>query len=366
MKFFLSHSYLCNKVDYTVLAASCTMMGLSAILIVIISAFCPPSWRGWIAVACASFIFGSTVIPMKSPSLASIQLDPLLFSVYNSLGIFLSSMIIFAYVAIFDQFNFQVWAILGAFDINLITYFAFLAIQHLGASTAPAIWCGVGMTTAFIWGAVLFGENVNNVIGATFSIISLILGVLLVSWSKTVSLEVTECSSLESVLDDNKNDMYTNKIEIEQSYDKALNIQNFHFMNLDNHKITSFIRGFIYCLLTGIFDGSLMVSYKLSLPPHDSIQHELFHNLSYIVCFGIASIIISPIMFLFIYFIINRNKSFPNFHLKVALFPGILCGGLWSCANIMSMQATFYLVSIFFSYDVYFKKFYDILLSYYF
>ena len=41
---------------------------------------------GWVSVVGAALVFGSTGIPMKSPSLKSFQVDSIVFSLYNSIG----------------------------------------------------------------------------------------------------------------------------------------------------------------------------------------------------------------------------------------------------------------------------------------
>lgn len=83
--------------DQYVQRLSFSMMLLSLILIAImlvLASILPRSDdsaapAGWVAVAGAAVVFGSTGVPMKSPSLKELQVDSFVFAVYNSIGIFI-------------------------------------------------------------------------------------------------------------------------------------------------------------------------------------------------------------------------------------------------------------------------------------
>lgn len=53
---------------------------------------------GWASVIGASLIFSTTTIPYKTPSLQTAHIDPLLFSVFTGIGIFLVSLPIMVYL----------------------------------------------------------------------------------------------------------------------------------------------------------------------------------------------------------------------------------------------------------------------------
>lgn len=60
---------------------------------------------------------------MKSPALATLKVDPFVFAVYTSVGIFLVSIPLIVYLLVIDKFQFEFWAILGAADIVIIGVF---------------------------------------------------------------------------------------------------------------------------------------------------------------------------------------------------------------------------------------------------
>ena len=57
---------------------------------------------------------------MKSPSLATLEVDCFVFAVYTSIGIFLVSIPLVIYLFAIGKFRFELWGILGAADIVII------------------------------------------------------------------------------------------------------------------------------------------------------------------------------------------------------------------------------------------------------
>lgn len=221
----------------------------------------------------------------------------MVFACYSNLGVLLVSLPVLVYLLCAGKFVFFPLAIAGAADIMIISYFAFLAVRELGYATAPAIWCGIGMTTAFVWGAAVFQEPTSDIVAAAFAIGLLIAGVALISLSQAAPSEM----SVKAVTPPASSWAY------------------------------------LFCLLTGLFDGSLMVPFKFS---H---TRSLSDVLSYLASFGIGTAIATPTLFMLYYLIVLRGQ-FPNMYLSTALRPGIASGVLWGSANFLSVHATNYLV----------------------
>jgi multidrug transporter EmrE-like cation transporter len=325
----------------------------------------PSSPVGWIAVAGSSFIFGTTGIlriffsfllslnysfiinrnvgiPMKSPSLKNLKVDSFVYSLYNCIGIFVTSIPLIIYLLCTNsQLKLQYFGILGAVNIFVISYFAFKAVQLLGYSIAPSIWAGIGMISSFIWGTTLFEEKVASFAGGACSIIILTIGVYVIS---TLSNDTSDTSNTINKLNDNEigYELACVHIEnpeiIESKKEKAENDSNTFIRKyyLCNLSVDSYY-GFIFCLLTGLCDGAMMVPVKLSS------MDDLDDALSYIASFAIASILIAPFL-LALYYAYNQY-NFPQFHFKEAFLPGFFSGSLWCLANFMSVHSTYYLVN---------------------
>ena len=113
----------------------CVIMVIFALILIavmLVTSYAASFVAGWVAVVGASIVFGSTGVPMKTPALKSCQVDSFVFALYNSIGIFIVSIPIIAYLLAIQSFQFQPWAILGAADICVIGYLAFMAVQRLG------------------------------------------------------------------------------------------------------------------------------------------------------------------------------------------------------------------------------------------
>ena len=76
------------------------------------------------------------------------------------------------------------WGALGALVLTAVQCAAWPAVHRLGASAGPGIWCGVGMTTSFLWGAIVFGEALRSVPAAAAAIGLLAIGVALTAASQ--------------------------------------------------------------------------------------------------------------------------------------------------------------------------------------
>ena len=57
---------------------------------------------------------------MKSPALSKFKVDPFVFAVYTSVGIFFVSVPLIIYLLAIKEFVFEFWSILGAVDIVII------------------------------------------------------------------------------------------------------------------------------------------------------------------------------------------------------------------------------------------------------
>lgn len=325
------------------------MMVAAAVLIMVMlltSAYAPSGAAGWVAVVGASIVFGSTGVPMKTPALKTLQVDSFVFALYNSIGIFMVTLPLVVYLAAIDAFVFKPWAILGAADICVIGYLAFMAVQILGYCKAPAIWAGCGMICAFLWGALGFNEPISDIGKAAAAIVLLIFGVYSVSTSQgkvDARHEVDECQidpvGRRPVLDDEEKDDKVGPLKSTRTPSSAT----------PHSMLWQAGFGYLLCFAVGFFDGSLLVPYKLSeqqqrLSGNADGGSRLREVFQYIASFGISSLFVSPTMFA-IYCLCTQRPfgTVPALHLNVALLPGISSGVLWATANFMSVHATYFL-----------------------
>lgn len=251
-----------------------------------------------------------TGIPMKSPSLKNLSIDPFVFALYNGIGVFVAGIPLIVYLMVINKFRFEPFGIVGASNIFIIAFLAFNAVQGLGYAIAPSIWAGVGMITAFILGAVAFQEHTDNIAGGICAVVILSAGIY--------SMSTLTTAQESSVPDD------------------ASAIDAIAQEALLSTKYSAICRGLIFCILNGLFDGAMMVPYKLAG------TDRLIGALQYIASFSITSAFVSPVLFGIYCCVIGRV---PDLYCSAAFLPGCLSGILWCLANFLSVHATFYLVS---------------------
>lgn len=111
--------------------------------------------------------------------------------------------------------------------------------------------------------------------------------------------------------------------------------------SLKENSFTSSSFAYLLCFAVGLCDGALLVPFKLTTYENNG-NNGITEVFQYLASFGISSIIVSPILFLFYIFILNK-QTVPQFHFHRAFTPGLTSGVLWASANFLSVHATYYL-----------------------
>ncbi|CAM6002628.1 unnamed protein product [Sphagnum balticum] len=350
----------------------------------------------------ASLCFGGTGIPMKYKSLKTFKVDPSIFSLYTALGLFLVNIPVLLYLSSRNAFEFSAYSTLGAVLISLIGYFSFVAVSHLGYARAPAIWAGIGMITASIWGLCYFRELPDNLALSTSAVIVLAVGVYCVSSSQAqlqsqssrssdhlaTALSTEELKEEEEeggaereadvqeiriVRGDEENEEVTIELHVSNTENWSADMVEEAPLYVgagsegDTHVWTAALwtrglvaklsrceaasMGYVFCALTGVVDGSLMVPFKLSLASttssSSSSSSSAVESLRYSASLGLVSAAVAPALLL-LYMLLcvspaRRDAVLNREALRVAFFPGVSSGTLWATANIMSVTATAHL-----------------------
>lgn len=132
------------------------------------------------------------------------------------------SLCVIIYLASKKEFTFNTWSLLGAADISIIGFFAFMAVTKLGYAKAPAMWAGTGMIVSFVWGSLFFKEKIYNVPFSVGAIFLLVVGVYLVSTVKSVDEEADpDCKPSPTTQQDQQKDGQIEKISAGGLYFKG-------------------------------------------------------------------------------------------------------------------------------------------------
>ena len=101
---------------------------------------------GYLCVAGAAVCFGSFGVFVKAPAVQRAQVDPVVFQIYYSLAVFLSSWLLL----IFYPFSWTWFGVAGAALWVPSSLLAILAINLAGMAIAQGVWSGVTSRSSLI------------------------------------------------------------------------------------------------------------------------------------------------------------------------------------------------------------------------
>ncbi len=255
---------------------------------------------GFVFAVIAAVCNGSFLVPFKAKAVMELRVDPLIFQIYASIGIFIASW----FLVIFIQFNpdfvsgtstqftfVPLAAVAGCFVVLSMT-FSFFATRIIGVALAQGIFGGLAIIVSYIWGSLLFHEEASSPALSVFGIIFIVLGIAAIGACKEISDFITHrfpslASRLPSVassrsqhvtkvLEDNEWGISptTNSREMEQEVrnndQEDHNASLVHSRQQSHHSSLSisliikadkseFLFGVAYAVLCGIFGGSSLV-----------------------------------------------------------------------------------------------------------
>eukprot|EP01028_Stygiella_incarcerata_P002441 TRINITY_DN1454_c0_g1_i1.p1 TRINITY_DN1454_c0_g1~~TRINITY_DN1454_c0_g1_i1.p1 ORF type:complete len:349 (-),score=80.30 TRINITY_DN1454_c0_g1_i1:78-1124(-) len=283
---------------------------------------------GFVAVFLAILFFGSYAVPLKFKRVRVLHIDPMVTQLYMGFMIFFTSWL----VALYEEFEFTFYGILGAILWVPANVFAIFAIRLIGLSVAQGLWCGFTIAVSFFWGAVVFQDHLTNVYLALLGLAFLIGGCLILTQIRTNEPpedeigEIDESTEASTPLQDGKHSLPSYDMEEVQSIDPSHVAINSPSETEKTSKQTKKTLGMICVCCVGLLNGSMMVPARLN--PQKS--------LIYVVSFGIGVFFVTPILFA-LYFIIKRER--PKIMLRRASGPSLIVGLLWNVGNVCATIA---------------------------
>lgn len=264
------------------------------------------------------------------------QIDPILFTFYNCIGVLLSSFLVIPFLpqlaklpetSIYhsgsDHFLFSY---LGAsagslYVIGIICSFA--AVQFVGIGIAQGVWGGAAILVSFLWGVLALGDTVDSVGVACLSLLTLMLGTAGIACNDVIAdLLFPKLKSQENVIGEDP--LLTSLIE--EGYPVETNDNN----HSNKRTRKTFTSGILSALGVGLFGGSVLVPM--------AFVGESLSGLAFLPSFGIGVIITSTLILSVYYGFIKRTNPFESFTLQGFLL-GILSGIIWNLGNVCSIFA---------------------------
>tara|TARA_B100001540_G_scaffold312257_1_gene333063 strand:+ start:150 stop:1223 length:1074 start_codon:yes stop_codon:yes gene_type:complete len=292
------------------------------------------------------------------------------------------------------DFKFTFWGLVGACVWVVNGTVAIVAVQKCGLSTAQTLWSGLSVFVGFLWGVIVFEENVRDVVGAAWALVVMSAGMgsmgMVMSQSssggsgtsrnrgesgyengsRSGSSRSSSVSPIDSV-EGNKYDVEMNSSSREfaaarerlmmgttttttttttmntgREFDdlsKSTNPFGFRTRSSSNHSSSSSSAlekqkdvkiGILCATYVGIANGSFMTPLKYA--------NKEVTGLEYLFSFGVGSAI-ATVVLVFLYNVyrrqIKRDFSPLNFHFETCAKPALLTGLLWSAGNACSIVA---------------------------
>lgn len=311
---------------------------------------------GWVGTIGALVAFGNYGVLIKgAPALAAAEVDTMVFQLYLSSGVAAASFVIWAAAVEFDLATFK-FSWLG-FPFAAIwvgsMLCAYNAIRCVGYSVGPGMWCGVTIVVSFLWGSLIFRDDVKEPPLAAVGLALLAAG-------------VAGCAASTSSLPDRLR-------RWREGYDAVPGVElpspdgggerpSWAAGAADAAAEAAppppgrllLAAGVFWAACVGLLNGSLMFPARCFVHGCAAIDVDAYAssnsgglkgdaNVAFLpnVCLGIAAV--TPVFF-FVYFRApGVLRPAPELHFRAAALPGVLTGCFWACGNFASFFATTYL-----------------------
>lgn len=147
---------------------------------------------GFIFIAIAIFFNGTFIVPYKH-ILREIPLNPLVFNLYLSFGIFLSSWILQLFLPLNhlivsgadNSFSFPALGLVSGLLIILAIGANIIAVECVGLAMAQGVVGGTALVTSFLWGLKFDGVP-KGVVVSSIGVLVIVGGVMGIAFSKNI------------------------------------------------------------------------------------------------------------------------------------------------------------------------------------
>jgi glucose uptake protein GlcU len=341
---------------------------------------------GWAGAVIAPFAFGSFGVPLKTS--VKVEVDPLVMQTYKTLVCFATCWLV---IFMGEEVRWTPWGIVSGLFWVPGAACGIYGIRNAGLAIAVGTWASIIVLTSFLWGIVIFKEQVRSFSGACGAFLLLIAGLIGMSrYSKPVhsqtqprkfieddesSTESSDEESAENLLRmatkrkslkrlgsgvTEKGPIITGPIitplEVEQPLLKSASKSNLsQAKDLADKDRIVFCRGriaatrrqlgIVGAVINGVWGANNLI------PLHYAAQ-EGFGGASYLISCASGALIVNIFMwvFYFMYYVYDKRcsmrdayESMPSFYVKELGGAGLMAGLLYSMGNFASIMAVSYL-----------------------
>lgn len=321
-----------------------------------------------VGIGMAVLCWGSYMAPVKSRAVVAVGLDALVFQLYMSLGIALSSQALFLLPFVTPAWT--SWALVAAVLWVPASLLCIPCVRLVGIALGQGVWAGAVALVSFVWG-LSFGAGMSEPALGSLGLLMLIAGIAGISvvagggQSKggerdASALTEQALAAVQGALDDrlglsegegSRKGEGWNQGEGEGDCEGACGekgapvivAEEQNAWQLQQASQREELRrrrfGIGLALVIGLFAGSTMVPIRFA--PKDPFRDGL-RAISFACCFG-PSVLLVTIALFPPYALVRRRcglrPAIPPFHARTCLLPGIASGVLWNIGNVGAVLA---------------------------
>eukprot|EP00928_Gymnodinium_smaydae_P064280 TRINITY_DN47664_c0_g1_i1.p1 TRINITY_DN47664_c0_g1~~TRINITY_DN47664_c0_g1_i1.p1 ORF type:complete len:379 (-),score=33.73 TRINITY_DN47664_c0_g1_i1:154-1245(-) len=250
--------------------------------------------------------------------------DPVIFSGFACLGVFLSS--VFTPMLLNTEYVFTGLGFASGALFAFMASFAFIAIRHIGLLAAKCTWSCSAIIVAFAWGAFGPVEVVAAVRNLSMSYVAILLllggSMIIVGSAHLVRNPDIAHGGSES---DGDTQLACSAVD-EGDVLSTSGTEN----SLSAEPISwtrNLVCGFAFALIAGLFSGSLLVPFKFI--------HAHGVGLAAMPSLGLGALTVGTIGFLGRWYLMRQDKGYA--FTATALVVGIFSGVTWNAGNVCAI-----------------------------
>jgi len=311
---------------------------------------------GFSAIVGSWISYGSFGMPIKTKRVVEANVNPIVYQAYKSVTVFILCWLVLTT----EKFYFTYWGVISALIWVPNGTLAILAFKLAGISICQALMCGFGVMVSFIWGAVIFHENIQSWPLALTALSMMGIGMLGMSLSFQTGKKQEDESKFENseaikyvvvnsdyihVVGDNaasSTDSNDNRSMSSPCLDNDSNREEESLLPSKPLASTDIRRrktlGIIIASCIGISTGSIMVPLHYAPPEAQGVQ--------FVISFACGALTVS-IIFYTVYgtirALLGYSEPFPSFHFRAIAVPAFCTGLLWTTGYFCGLYSTLYL-----------------------
>ena len=327
---------------------------------------------GFLAAAISAMFNGSFAAAFKVDRVARVSLSPMLFMLYVSMGVTLSSALFVVLLPLNPTIahtggagvalTFTPLGLAAGALFCTATSLSFIAIDKVGVALAQGIWSGCAILVSFLWGVSGFGEEVEDWPLCALGLALLFFGVLGIAFCERLAEVCTGTAdgqpdhhhhhhhyATRNVVHSFKENDDVEAAQAEEKKEEGEEEYGASYVRLQKEdgdddeepeaaaprSSGDFLVGCASAALVGLFGGSILV------PMH--YVPDSAAGVAFVPSFGVGTFVASPILVALFLTMQQQQQQqrwcLPPLHLQEALPAGLFSGFLWNVSNVCSIYA---------------------------